>query len=883
MKKILIIIIALAFSINLAAQRFSSLTETTTFGQDYILAISNPGVKTYKIEMNNMFRNVLINDSLRVTGESLLQDTVRIIKPMYIAGNLFNGTGVGSAAAGNTGEIQFNTSNIFDAESDFYWDKANNYLGLATNTPIATVHINNGVGSLSKGLIIGSPTTGVFPPANNELQINVNGFQSIKLTEDSVVTRGTFKPDSIIVPYDNVIVVAKSGSDYTSIKDAIDGITDNSITNRYTILVAPGVYLENNPIYGKEYVTVKSLGKSNTVRISALNSGQDLFKGNNFFFLNGLTLHGVTGSGYAVKMDSIGEMLVEDCIIFDCENGVLVNEDSAYFNMLNNAFYTVNEDMICGMVVNAGNVAVDFLKIIQHSDIDTIIKSCNKESILTLNNVVSFSDSVGVGMYLCDKSRVSGYGSRLSNMYDGLILEGDSVLVRFDVLEILNAKNDGFRIESTGNGIEQGLFATTITGAARFNFNIINSDATAIGNGFTELDKSYIAEGAKVFAYLLDTKGEDEGLSVFGELKVGSPAAPSESVFGGGDSYTNGMLVYEYNGSSYTNVTDSALNIDGDCVEFPNNNANTAIYVSTLVLDSAIHHGIKAYMLDSMTLGAGEVVAEYWNGSTWTEFNGMVTDGDEPYYPYAKSYFEQNLSTHIRYNIEMTNDDWQANDPMSLGSDHKWIRYRITSTITESPRIDQIKLHTSRTELNADGFNESFGNARSRKLAPLDIGAGEPFEGAMQSQTIYVDENIGVGFQTNKFTATGDKIGYTLNLADNLDTSSPLSLVWGGHSLSSGSIQWTIRYRIVSPGDILYTSEPAASGTSGTVIVNATITSGINELFQADIDVSEAIPRRLNGFGDQIWISIQPTTLPGNFSLTNIGAAYWTWSEGGHW
>ena len=58
-------------------------------------------------------------------------------------------------------------------------------------------------------------------------------------------------------------------------------------------------------------------------------------------------------------------------------------------------------------------------------------------------------------------------------------------------------------------------------------------------------------------------------------------------------------------------------------------------------------------MVDSMTIGAGEVVLEYWNGS-WVEFNGMTKDSDAPFAYHAKDYFEQTQSTHTLFDIEMT-------------------------------------------------------------------------------------------------------------------------------------------------------------------------------------------------------------------------------------
>src|SRR5207249_10808654 len=60
-------------------------------------------------------------------------------------------------------------------------------------------------------------------------------------------------------PYRNVIVVARSGGDYASVQKALDGISDNSPTNRYLIWVAPGIYVET--VTMKPYVDIEGAGE----------------------------------------------------------------------------------------------------------------------------------------------------------------------------------------------------------------------------------------------------------------------------------------------------------------------------------------------------------------------------------------------------------------------------------------------------------------------------------------------------------------------------------------------------------------------------------------------------------------------------------------------
>lgn len=62
--------------------------------------------------------------------------------------------------------------------------------------------------------------------------------------------------------YQNVRIVAKGGSPYTTITDALNSITDASVTNRYLVKVMPGVY--NERVTMKHYVDIEGAGEQTT-------------------------------------------------------------------------------------------------------------------------------------------------------------------------------------------------------------------------------------------------------------------------------------------------------------------------------------------------------------------------------------------------------------------------------------------------------------------------------------------------------------------------------------------------------------------------------------------------------------------------------------------
>ena len=62
--------------------------------------------------------------------------------------------------------------------------------------------------------------------------------------------------------YQNMVIVAKSGGDFTSIQAALDSITDASDDNRYLVYVAPGIYSEQ--VMMKQFVDIEGAGELTT-------------------------------------------------------------------------------------------------------------------------------------------------------------------------------------------------------------------------------------------------------------------------------------------------------------------------------------------------------------------------------------------------------------------------------------------------------------------------------------------------------------------------------------------------------------------------------------------------------------------------------------------
>lgn len=516
------------------------------------------------------------------------------------------------------------------------------------------------------------------------------------------------------------------------------------------------------------------------------------------------------------------------------------------------------------------------------------IKSVN---VLPPDNATAILFS-GINCSLKDMSIERPFG--LPSATIGLQINNTGAIIRdvnFDFLVsaiVANADQIGFaNILIAGCGT--ALTVTTNGGVLGANIGVIacTTDLVQEGNGSAEIvasrmqeDKFDVENWDNIKYYGNSDKLGDEALIVYQELHVGTSMKGYESVFGKGDSHTF-EYVYTFDGTAtYTDQTAIAQSPSASSFPFDGVTAGNMLYIANRY--PITFEGIKVALDTAAVIGSGEIIAEFYNGGSWEEFNGCTVKSSPEYLKYAKNYFNQVGSYHLKYNPYIR-DAWAVNDPVGLGTDYYWMRFRIVTAITTSPVIQQIKIHTDRFEINTDGTREAHMDARVYKKLPVD--AVRPIEGNMQNASIYVDENVGVGLQNNRFTTAGDLLGVSFELPEDCDTSAPLIFVWKGKFASTGDVNFTARRNIVKPGDSYTNTEPAASGntltkTTGLITIS---TADVREDFRIDLDISDAIPSRENGFGDEIWITLQyPTRGAGNFDYTKFSVNYLSDFAGRH-
>jgi hypothetical protein len=692
-----------------------------------------------------------------------------------------------------------------------------------------------------------------------------------------------------LAPIQHLITVSPAGGDFDSIKDAIDSITDNDENNRYAVQVGPGVYTEDSPIQGKSYVSVEAIGDLQTVRVVAGNPNTDLFTMVDLFTVTGVVPYGVTGaSNYAFNHSVAGLSAVTRCPIVECTNGVLINHSSADVTVDSVGFRNLAATTTDGVRVMSGKANISDLTR-ESGTMTTLIRCEGASSDVTIDGVNSSTSGLAAGIVATTGCSITGHQVSIKAATDGIVADGGSVL-KINGASIINCTNDGLRVGTTGTGTDITIQGVNIEGSGNLDLNIECPTCIVSGSGKVPMDKIYKEPGAKIIGSFIDLKEGDEADKTLGEKHIGIPEDGAELCGGEGDSYTRGMMVWTEDDDDPTNFIDvsvAARSASASTFTFPGVGSGNAIYIASSLkndTDFLAHYGIKAQVQTAADYGSGEIVIEYWNGSAWTEVNGAETLADAKYFPYAKNYFGRTGSYHIRYNPLLAIDSWTKNDPVGLGTNYYWARFRIVGDITTAPIFEQFKLHTNHFENNKDGWGpEFFGTSRPERQLPLNLSLGVPLEGAMQNQTMYISQNVGVGGNNNKFTAVTDILGVSGFLPIECDTSAPLTLEWSGHPNATGSHEWTVRWAWAKDGDPLTYAEPGAPiANSNVVVVTKSVTLDQLSIFSASLDISEMITRRDGGFGDTLWISIQPTVLPGNFTIGPSQIKYTAWCQGGH-
>ena len=717
----------------------------------------------------------------------------------------------------------------------------------------------------------------------------------------------------------NVVTVAKAGGDYSSIRDAITAIGGGtgpshasgppSATNRMSVVVAPGDYVETNPIVVPEYVSITGIPYNNSqslpVEVQPVTDNLTIFDLSSNSSISFLLLKDCDGTnGAGIICAETQNTYINGCTFINCDRGVLIEGNGAaqsgFCEIHNCTFVSDSIAVTSGIEVDIGGSGI-----LRSSD----FRSTQTTPNMTHGVHVKGADSE-IGISNC---YFNGIGT-------GVVCEGSNSTLLCQDSFIQNCVTAGATVNSLGNAI---LSSCLLIGNA-VDTSLTDPSASLISNGSAFSSTSQEEFGAPVIGYRLDPF--ENALKV-SSVVVGSDLSPGK-ITAGSAAPRNEFLVakvFDRDLSSYTDVSSQIRSPDGPLTPiFTSGDTDVSGVGDIFYLGSgSMFTDIQLEVVVSISPDGGRTSTnapltyvidwEYWDGADWKKFRLMSVDqfggtptGMDTFSPGSFFYFLESIGD-TRENIPtgttlISSTDPYISDanplngwsPTSVDGDELfWIRAVVTgapstTVITTIPQVNFIEVRSNGAEISENGKLVKFGSGM--KITSLESRFYGSAENGATEAPLYISDVQNViaspaSFQFND--AVDSRITAVVLLPPGTCTSKPIILQWQWFALtdSVGNVRWTITsaYSRTSTQDSdsagkVYsglTGAPATSPTEQSVIYTQVAPGteySVQEAFCA-VDISD-MRLGYSIFGsapDTLWLTIERDATQAEDTLeTNI-------------
>jgi hypothetical protein len=658
----------------------------------------------------------------------------------------------------------------------------------------------------------------------------------------------------------NVRIVAASGGTDTTIADALAAIATASATNPWAVIVESGSHV-SAPITVPSFVHLRGRSKLGTI-VSASSVGTPMIRVESNAICSHMTIDGPTFTIAVECGASAVDAEATDLIIRSCNEGLGCRFNNANFTARRILIEdSVNDGLLS---INGGTLTLSDSEC-RASNAALI---CEGGSDLVMQNVL-----------------IRGSGT------DGAFVEDGATVICQD-LTIESGRTNAIRTAGTAGNDFLGVNVNIDPSITNHVVQANATDVIRIQSGVVDRQKMSIVDASNISiaAFSNDSDQVDFLTRDFG---IGLPEAGRITHMGEGRDFRRGQLVYtETSGAVFADVSAAAAEDDGTTLTLPGVAADNAIYVSHSLGASPLQFaGLKVDVDTAASVGAGALIAEYWDGSSWTEFKTMSSDAQPPHLPRGEVPFARVGTEYIRFDARVLSS-WSTNDPPTLGASRYWVRFRVSSAITTAPIIDRIQIAPNRTEVSEDGFVQYFGAGRPVKVSSLGVASLQGSAAPGTAQGVLLSDNLDVGRLGNSLAdGATSRVGAIIYAPDDMDTSTAAKLVWTWFSDSStGAVDWVVRWGSSSDGDALHGSQATAPATapgeqSSSVTTTVPATAG-NQITQSvELDLSSVITRQASGEPDLIWFSIERDgsgdTATGVVNIVHAELKYLSWCTGG--
>lgn len=365
-----------------------------------------------------------------------------------------------------------------------------------------------------------------------------------------------------------IVTVAISGGDYTSVKQALDSILDATIIKPYIIKVAPGVYTES-PFAMKEFVTIEGSGQISTILVTN-DSTVDFITGEDYSFLKSLSIQGPTNTGKSAIIhneDSPVPFFIQDVYITKGYYGIRVNGHGS------------------NSVVHAFNVACWF----DGRPIHEFVRVEGASNFIGVNCSVTCAAPTGISHgFVCDGDSANMTLELCSfhtlSSADGVYID-NGAHVKLSSCVFSKGLN-AIHIGPTGNSIVRS-FNTVIRSLGEEYFTksiwIESPDASMIFTGAADANKVIVSNPDSLNANFMNVGSINEGTYNYGEFYLGTDSTKTPVreymnttgftgyVSGGKHARLGGRVVRITPGEGYINDTEGIEEViwEADTLTYP--------------------------------------------------------------------------------------------------------------------------------------------------------------------------------------------------------------------------------------------------------------------------------------------------------------------------
>ena len=693
---------------------------------------------------------------------------------------------------------------------------------------------------------------------------------------------------------ERTLIVAQSGGDFTTIAAAITAASALTPTaaNPVTIFVNPGTYNETNPLVVPSHVEINGGYRAASVIVTPVTDTLAIFTMSANSTVANLTAKDASGSGgLGFRFDGVIGTASQLCTILrcnatNCETGFLCTSPT------NSSNYSIMNCDQCGVLIDTASTTVNGFE-------------CTTGATMGLNNCRA--SGFGLGLITGAGYYANGENTFLSLVACSAVVCSQGILAQNggasalafvrSISGIIDFCTTGVQIGANGAVDFVSSRVGSTLGVYDINLSAASAAFTGAGNEF-RADKVNITSGASIGASYISSIVGDESLIVQANLEVGSVNEKREASIGGGDSHIFGLKCRTTaDDVAFNDFDTEAADTTNSFAPWPGTGAGNILYIGG---NLEPFPGVKISLTTAPDFTGGAYVLEYWNGASWTEMHFMVSNADAPYLP--KISFENSTNYQIRFGNRF---NWATTTVDSTSA--YWVRFRITSSITSVGAINQIKLHTDRTEINKDGFIEYFGKAMSRIDLPDFGNRCQPAGATPGNQDLFVSDELFAGWFENAFAGGAiEETGQIYHLPPNTFTGAPLKISFKFvPEATGGRTSWTLFYGWTTSSEDtsastsqVFTGTGAAPGAGPneqsitSVYPEAPSTVSANTIYTLsfDCDISGMLCARDTGSssGDVFWWKLQRTGSSGDVTnnsdvnIFGLGGSIVTWCNGAY-